>query len=58
MGRIKAFWLGVVDGFQMPDGSGLTFDGDPSSARSIAYDRGRNFGEWLAGVNQGGGVER
>lgn len=27
--------------------TGITFDGDPNSPRSVAYDEGRNFGEAL-----------
>ena len=26
---------------------GMTYDDDPESPRSVAYDMGRNLGEWL-----------
>lgn len=39
-----AFWAGLVDGYRGL-GTGITYDGDPESPRSRAYDHGRNVGE-------------
>jgi hypothetical protein len=44
-GRIAAFLLGVLE---CRDDSGMTYDNDPWSPRSVAYDRGRTLGERLA----------
>jgi hypothetical protein len=46
---IRAYLLGLREGFAQPwDLSiGMTYDGDPSSLRSRAYDRGATFGQAL-----------
>lgn len=45
--RLRAYWLGVRDGFdQVQLSSGLTWDEDGDSNES--YDRGANAGEALA----------
>jgi hypothetical protein len=41
----EEFKLGITEATLS---TGVTFDGDPSSARSIAYDLGRTFGEGIA----------
>lgn len=42
LGLVKAFILGFREA-----GSdlGMTYDDDPESSRSVAYDHGRNLGE-------------
>jgi hypothetical protein len=50
MTRIKAFWMGVREGYSSPDGDGWTWDGDPYHPLSVAYDHGRNVGEWFARI--------
>lgn len=45
--RLHAFWLGLTEGFEGLS-TGITYDDDPESPRSRAYDRGRNVGEWFA----------
>lgn len=43
LGEIAAFHLGFTES----DGDvGMTYDGDPESPRSQAYDMGRTVGEW------------
>lgn len=41
---IRPYFLGVKEA---RSGFGLTYDGDPESARSRAYDHGRNLGELI-----------
>lgn len=41
VGVVGAFILGWLE---RNDGSGITWDDDPGSPRSRAYDRGRNLG--------------
>ena len=41
---LRAFFLGVSDGIQGL-ASGVTYDDDPESERSRAYDLGRNAAE-------------
>lgn len=43
VGIIGAYLLGR---FERGGGVGITFDNDPWSPRSRAYDRGRGRGEW------------
>ena len=44
----KAWWLGFTEGFECGRiNVGMTYDNDPSSPRSEAYDQGANIGEWL-----------
>ena len=40
---LRAFVRGLAD--SPDDGAGLTYDDDPNSERSVAYDLGRTFGE-------------
>ena len=40
---LRALARGLADSAQ--DGAGLTYDDDPASERSVAYDLGRTFGE-------------
>jgi hypothetical protein len=44
---LRAFLTGLLDGFRQPHDltSGLTYDDDPSSQRSQAYDKGANLGQ-------------
>jgi hypothetical protein len=46
--RWEAWRLGVAEGAAGLS-TGVTYDDDPSSPRSDAYDRGRTYGEELAG---------
>ena len=46
-GLIAAFLLGLRE---HADSFGMTYDDDAESPRSVAYDRGRTFGEWLFGA--------
>lgn len=41
VGVVGAFLLGYIE---RRDGFGITWDDDPGSPRSVAYDRGRNLG--------------
>lgn len=47
MKTIKAFWLGVKDGWAQPEDltSGLTWDNN--DALNEAYDRGANVGQFI-----------
>lgn len=46
---LKAFALGIIDGYRQGELTiGVTFDDDPTSPRSVAYDRGATIGEKLA----------
>jgi hypothetical protein len=48
MKRLRAYVLGLREGWAEPDlGVGMTYDRDPASARSVAYDRGVNLGQRL-----------
>lgn len=42
-GRLQAFKRGVTAA--LGRGPTLTYDGNPESPRSVAFDRGMNFGE-------------
>lgn len=46
IGRVRCFLLGVVEA---RSSFGMTFDDDPWSPRSRAYDRGRALGARLSG---------
>lgn len=51
---ITAFLLGVRDGYQQGELTfGLTFDDNPESPRSCAYDRGATLGERLRAIRFG-----
>lgn len=45
--RLQAFALGVREGFE-GGCCGMTYENDPESPRSRAYDRGLNLGEFFA----------
>lgn len=48
IGVLAAFWLGLLEAWAEGSvGCGMTYDGDPSSPRSRAYDSGLNYGEML-----------
>lgn len=50
LGRLKAFVLGFREG----DGDvGMTYDNDPESPRSRAYDRGRTLRRVFTGQDRG-----
>jgi|688.fasta_scaffold49906_10 hypothetical protein len=46
-GIADAFRLGFDEGYESPFGCdvGMTYDDDPDSPRSVAYDMGLNHGE-------------
>ena len=45
---VRAFLFGLLE---CRGDAGLTFDGDPTSPRSAAYDRGRSLGRWALGLD-------
>ena len=47
MRLIRPFLLGLVE---CRGDVGMTYDGNPGSPRSRAYDRGRALGRWILGV--------
>lgn len=48
---LHALLRGVLDGWQQGELTwGMTYDGDPGSARSRAYDRGATIGEQLRNI--------
>lgn len=52
---VRAWFLGLQDGFTQGELTfGMTYDSDPTSPRSIAYDRGANIGERFAQLIKGG----
>lgn len=47
---IRAFLLGLREGFTDPNSVvGMTYDNDPNSNRSRAYDHGLTIGQQLRG---------
>ena len=51
VGIVRAFILGVME---RGSSFGMTYDKDPCSPRSVAYDNGRNFGEFISGLRERG----
>lgn len=49
----QAFWRGLTETLAGND-NGITYDDDPTSPRSEAYDRGKNVAEQLQGMQDGG----
>lgn len=51
----KAWLLGLREGLGSPWdlGVGMTYDDDPGSRRSVAYDRGANLGQRLGRFGHG-----
>lgn len=47
MERVRIFFLGLRE---CRGNFGMTYDNDPESPRSRAYDRGRYLGHWLLGI--------
>lgn len=60
MAHIRCWFLGCLDGYASGGelGMGITFDNDPTSSRSVAYDRGATVGERCARAIAMKGVRR